>query len=112
VLKKKHRGVHIFVMVYHELEAAVELGSRRAAKRLRELHENIRVIRHPQRLNRESLVFNQSRIFMWSNHEKSVIVDQSIAFIGGIDLCYGRWDTREHWYEDVKFPVCSPKIVT
>ena len=25
-----------------------------------------------------------------------VIVDRSIAFVGGIDLCYGRWDTRSH----------------
>ena len=25
-----------------------------------------------------------------------VIVDRSIAFIGGIDLCYGHWDTRYH----------------
>jgi phosphatidylserine/phosphatidylglycerophosphate/cardiolipin synthase-like enzyme len=25
----------------------------------------------------------------WSHHEKLVVVDNRIAFLGGIDLCYG-----------------------
>lgn len=29
---------------------------------------------------------------MWSHHDKMVVIDQKIAFVGGIDLCYGRWD--------------------
>lgn len=32
----------------------------------------------------------------FSHHEKLVVVDRNIAFVGGIDLCYGRWDTRDH----------------
>ncbi|KAF6776006.1 hypothetical protein AHF37_04536 [Paragonimus kellicotti] len=35
-------------------------------------------------------------IKFWSHHEKMVVVDQSIVFMGGIDLCYGRWDTVNH----------------
>jgi phospholipase D1/2 len=31
-----------------------------------------------------------------SAHQKYVIVDRSIAFLGGMDLCGGRWDDREH----------------
>ena len=27
--------------------------------------------------------------FFWSHHEKFVIVDNQIAFLGGIDLCFG-----------------------
>ena len=27
--------------------------------------------------------------FFWSHHEKFVVVDNRIAFLGGIDLCYG-----------------------
>jgi phospholipase D1/2 len=34
--------------------------------------------------------------FMFSHHEKLVIVDQSVAYVGGIDLCWGRWDTKKH----------------
>ena len=31
-----------------------------------------------------------------SHHEKLVIVDYQICFIGGLDLCFGRYDTNEH----------------
>ena len=28
----------------------------------------------------------------WAHHEKLVIIDQSTAFVGGIDLCIGRYE--------------------
>lgn len=31
-----------------------------------------------------------------SHHEKLVIIDYQICFIGGLDLCFGRYDTVEH----------------
>jgi phospholipase D1/2 len=31
-----------------------------------------------------------------SHHEKIVVIDDSIAFVGGNDLAKGRWDTPEH----------------
>lgn len=31
-----------------------------------------------------------------SHHQKVVVVDRAIAFVGGMDLCKSRWDTREH----------------
>lgn len=34
--------------------------------------------------------------FFWSHHEKFVVIDNQIAFLGGIDLCFGRWDTHTH----------------
>ena len=24
------------------------------------------------------------------------VIDQAIAFMGGLDLCFGRWDTPQH----------------
>lgn len=33
-------------------------------------------------------------------HEKLVVIDDALAFTGGIDLSVGRWDTREHLAED------------
>ena len=53
------------------------------------------VFRHPDGIN------------LWTHHEKCVVVDQSIAFIGGIDLCYGRWDTPAHRF----VIVCSNSII-
>ena len=32
----------------------------------------------------------------WSHHEKLVVIDRNIAFVGGIDLAFGRWDTHSH----------------
>jgi hypothetical protein len=31
-----------------------------------------------------------------SHHEKIVVVDHHVAFLGGLDLCFGRYDTPEH----------------
>jgi phospholipase D1/2 len=37
----------------------------------------------------------------WAHHEKLVVVDQTVAFVGGIDLCYGRWDDPKHRLVDL-----------
>jgi phosphatidylserine/phosphatidylglycerophosphate/cardiolipin synthase-like enzyme len=29
-----------------------------------------------------------------SHHQKFVVIDGTIAFVGGLDLCSGRWDRR------------------
>ena len=39
---------------------------------------------------------NEGVILYWAHHEKLCIVDGSTAFMGGLDLCYGRWDTNQH----------------
>ena len=33
--------------------------------------------------------------------EKLVCIDQTYAFVGGIDLCYGRWDDNKHRLTDL-----------
>ena len=65
-------------------------GSERAAKILTQIgkNPNIKLIRHPKNVGTE--------LTLWSHHEKFVIVDQTVAFMGGIDLCYGRWDDDHH----------------
>ncbi|KAL5395708.1 hypothetical protein PMIN06_003567 [Paraphaeosphaeria minitans] len=35
-------------------------------------------------------------VLYWAHHEKLCLVDGEIAFMGGLDLCYGRWDTNQH----------------
>jgi phospholipase D1/2 len=35
-----------------------------------------------------------------SHHAKLVVIDDAIAFVGGLDLAKGRWDTPEHRPED------------
>jgi len=38
--------------------------------------------------------------YMWSHHEKLVVIDQEIAFVGGVDLSLGRWDSPEYRLRD------------
>ena len=33
---------------------------------------------------------------MSKQHGKLCVIDEAIAFMGGIDLCFGRWDTPQH----------------
>lgn len=35
-------------------------------------------------------------ILFWAHHEKLLLVDGNLAFMGGLDLCFGRWDTNSH----------------
>lgn len=57
------------------------------------MHENIRVFRHPDHA--------RIGVFFWAHHEKIVAVDQKYAFVGGLDLCYGRWDDYQHRMTDL-----------
>lgn len=49
---------------------------------------DVQVLRHPDHA--------KVGVFLWAHHEKIVVVDQTYAFLGGLDLCYGRWDDHEH----------------
>lgn len=37
-----------------------------------------------------------------SHHPKIVVIDDTIAFVGGLDLARGRWDTPEHRPDDIR----------
>lgn len=86
--RKADQGVKIYVVVYKEVEMALTLDSRHTKDTLQALSENIIVLRHPDH--------DIGGTFFWSHHEKFVVVDNKIAFLGGIDLCFGRWDTHGH----------------
>jgi phospholipase D1/2 len=43
----------------------------------------------------------EDTVLYWAHHEKLCIIDGHIAFMGGLDLCYGRWDTHQHEISDV-----------
>ncbi|XP_005383059.1 PREDICTED: phospholipase D1 isoform X2 [Chinchilla lanigera] len=94
ILKRKaQQGVKIFIMLYKEVELALGINSEYSKRTLVRLHPNIKVMRHPDHVS--------SSVYLWAHHEKLVIIDQSVAFVGGIDLAYGRWDDNEHRLTDV-----------
>ena len=41
-----------------------------------------------------------STAVLWSHHEKLLVVDRNVAFVGGIDLAFNRWDDENHRVED------------
>ncbi|XP_023680183.1 phospholipase D1a [Paramormyrops kingsleyae] len=91
--RKAQEGVRIFVMLYKEVELALGINSEYSKRTLMRLHPNIKVMRNPDHVS--------SSVYLWAHHEKIVVIDQSVAFVGGIDLAYGRWDDREHRLTDV-----------
>lgn len=112
ILKRKaEAGVKIFVMVYKEVEAALTCNSVHTKHALQALcpegspgYENIRIMRHPD----HNVFENAADMTMyWAHHEKFIVIDYAIAFIGGFDMCFGRWDVRHHPLAD-----CHPEGVT
>ena len=74
------------------MEAVLGIKSIHSKRRLQGLsHANIRVIRHPD---------HSPLPLLWAHHEKLVVVDQRLAFVSGIDLCFGRWDNFRHRLTD------------
>ncbi|KYQ93432.1 phospholipase D1 [Tieghemostelium lacteum] len=96
--RKAMQGVKIFIILWDETKIATFKGSKRAKDKLEELHHNIKVIKHPPIIP-----------IYWSHHQKTLIIDQEIAFVGGVDFCFGRYDTWSHHLIDVKSQLWTGK---
>jgi phospholipase D1/2 len=79
-------GVKIYILLFCEPSLALAINSLHTKRSLQYLHPNIKVTRHPK----------GTQTILWSHHEKLVIIDQKIAFVGGLDLCWGRYDIHKH----------------
>ncbi|KAL2002201.1 hypothetical protein VTN02DRAFT_424 [Thermoascus thermophilus] len=106
VLKSRaEAGVKIYVVVYKEVTQALTCNSAHTKHVLNGLiskgkpgHGNIQVLRHP-----DHNIFENAgdMTFYWAHHEKLIVIDYAIAFVGGLDLCFGRWDTHQHALADL-----------
>ncbi len=92
--RKAQEGVKVFVIMYRNIESAIPIDSEYTKFSLLDLHPNVFVQRSPNQFRQNT--------FFWAHHEKLCIVDHSLAFVGGIDLCFGRWDTPQHTLVDDK----------
>ncbi|KAI0071462.1 phospholipase D/nuclease [Panus rudis PR-1116 ss-1] len=96
ILKRKaEQGVKIYVVVYKEVTQTMSMSSHHTKVALEALHPNIACMRHPDHIG------SKDDVEFWSHHEKVVVVDNHRACIGGLDLCFGRWDTNNHPLADV-----------
>ncbi|KAJ0976302.1 hypothetical protein J5N97_018267 [Dioscorea zingiberensis] len=85
---KAKQGVQVYILLYKEIALALKINSTYSQRRLLNLHENVKVLRYPDHFS--------AGVYLWSHHEKIVIVDHRICYIGGLDLCFGRYDTPRH----------------
>lgn len=107
-------GVKIYIVVYKELSLALSIDSYHTKVALEALHPNIRVQRHPDHL--------AGGVLYWAHHEKIIVIDQSVAFVGGLgkavtrdqcvflnfsliyfsllDVAFGRYDCSNHKLTD------------
>ncbi|XP_005802945.1 phospholipase D1-like [Xiphophorus maculatus] len=94
ILKRKAgEGVKVCVLLYKEVEMALGINSDYSKRTLMNMHPNIKVMRHPDHVS--------SAVVLWAHHEKMVAIDQTVAFVGGLDLAFGRWDDREYRLADL-----------
>ncbi|KAL9610873.1 MAG: hypothetical protein Q9167_004447 [Letrouitia subvulpina] len=92
--RKAREGVKVFVLIYRNINSAIPIDSEYTKFSLLDLHPNVFVQRSPNQIRQNT--------FFWAHHEKLCIVDHMVAFVGGIDLCFGRWDTPQHTVADDK----------
>eukprot|EP00158_Paraphelidium_tribonemae_P007939 Partr_v1_DN28401_c3_g1_i1_m42306 putative Phospholipase len=90
--QKAEEGVMIYIILYKELAYALPIASAHTKFSLVELHRNIRVMRFPDHL---------TGVLYWALHDKILVVDEKRAFCGGLDLCMGRYDTKQHLVGDI-----------
>lgn len=88
---KAREGIRIFILLSKEASKYLFIHSffshfsSMAKKKLESIHPNVFVIRHPPLEPRN-----------WMHHQKFIVVDNVIAFVGGVDISYGSWDSPAH----------------
>ncbi|KOS18345.1 Phospholipase D1 [Escovopsis weberi] len=126
------RGVKIYVIVYKEVEAALTLDSAHTKHALERLHPNISVFRHPDHLptgydlhselGKAEKVSNwdlatvskdaikalygavEDVVLYWAHHEKLIVIDRRLVFMGGLDLSHPIADAHPGNLDNIIFP--------
>ncbi|KAI3453642.1 hypothetical protein Pfo_010305 [Paulownia fortunei] len=109
---KSQEGVRVLLLVWDDPTSTSILGyktdgvmntsdeeTRRYFK-----HSSVQVLLCPRTAGKGSWAKKQETGTIYTHHQKSVIVDgdagdyrrKIIAFVGGLDLCKGRYDTQKH----------------
>ena len=83
---KAKEGVKIYILLFYEWSLSLKTSSKHTENTFKNLNKNINIIRFPDNNNN----------ILWANHEKLVIIDNMVAYVGGFDLCWGRYDNNQH----------------
>ena len=100
--RKAMSGVRVYVIVS---EHPTSIGNQRAANYLESLHENIKVVLHSP----FNIITATLKAGAMTQHQKYVVVDNSLAFLGGIDVTVQRFDHCCHPDTKQRFPLTDPE---
>eukprot|EP01117_Protostelium_nocturnum_P008284 TRINITY_DN2958_c0_g2_i2.p1 TRINITY_DN2958_c0_g2~~TRINITY_DN2958_c0_g2_i2.p1 ORF type:complete len:1421 (-),score=501.03 TRINITY_DN2958_c0_g2_i2:57-4319(-) len=90
--KKADEGVMINILIWNASQLAFDLRSEFVCEFMNRLHhKNITCISHPNWYP-----------MTWSHHQKFVVIDEECAYVGGIDLCYNRYDDNRYLLNDTE----------
>ncbi|KAI9253220.1 hypothetical protein BY458DRAFT_521986 [Sporodiniella umbellata] len=98
--RKAAEGVMIYIILYKNVTVALPLDSNYTRDWMQTVHPNILVQRHSNLANSP----------FWAHHEKILVIDYRLAFVGGLDLCFGRYDTSCHNLTDCAFSDCDSQV--
>ncbi|GLU05735.1 hypothetical protein SLE2022_228160 [Rubroshorea leprosula] len=109
---KSQEGVRVLLLVWDDPTSMSILGLKREGimhtndEETRRFfkHSSVQVLLCPRSAGKGSWVKKQEAGTIYTHHQKTVIVDADaghyrrkiIAFVGGLDLCRGRYDTPKH----------------
>ncbi|XP_004298738.1 PREDICTED: phospholipase D beta 1-like [Fragaria vesca subsp. vesca] len=109
---KSQEGVRVLLLVWEDPTSTSIMGYKTDGIMQTKVEETRRFFKHslvqvllcPRSAGKGSWVKKQEVGTIYTHHQKTVIVDADagqfrrkiIAFVGGLDLCLGRYDTPEH----------------
>jgi len=95
------RGVKVYIMIYHE-PVVVAHNTTYTLERFQNLDHmgNLHILRHG----------DPAIPYFWSHHDKHVTIDQEVAFLGGVDITFGRYDDSEYLLRDENREVTEMKF--
>ena len=74
---KARQGVKVYILIYYEVSIAVTLNSEHTKSMFEKLNnKNIFFTRHP----------SGADTLLWSHHEKLVIIDNLLGYVGGLEF--------------------------
>jgi phospholipase D1/2 len=90
LLDAAKRGVRIYVMPWNDTDP-VQTYDDQTKVVLEQINKQPGVKNNPVSVVLAESFATANKAY-FSHHQKQVVVDRSIAYIGGIDICYGRYD--------------------
>eukprot|EP00008_Paramoeba_atlantica_P004311 CAMPEP_0201482708 /NCGR_PEP_ID=MMETSP0151_2-20130828/6972_1 /ASSEMBLY_ACC=CAM_ASM_000257 /TAXON_ID=200890 /ORGANISM="Paramoeba atlantica, Strain 621/1 / CCAP 1560/9" /LENGTH=1333 /DNA_ID=CAMNT_0047865521 /DNA_START=265 /DNA_END=4266 /DNA_ORIENTATION=+ len=96
LLQLAERGVEVYVLVWYASSLGFDLRAKWVISYLNSLSDNIHAAAHPPWTP-----------VIWSHHQKFFVIDDQVAYVGGVDLCFNRFDDEKYLVTDplgLKFP--------